>query len=342
MGRRIRIVLKGLTLLIATALAAGIVYEQLGRQRDRRRLPQIGHSVDIGGRTLNISCLGTGAPPVIFESGGDGPGLSWASYQAEVAKFTEACWYDRAGIGWSDSGPYPRTSAAIARDLHALLKQAGVPPPYVLAGASFGGMNSRVYAGLFPSETAGLVLIDSAHEDEYRRAPKFYLGRTAPRFWWRPLDLMFRTAGFVGLIRLTESSPEQSPERSNDSAQMSAEEMNRALRKQPKSVVANITTGVVLPESYDEARATGPLGDIPLIVLTAGSPYDFGDAELNRQAAAYQQVWIHEMQASLARLSTRGRQIVVPNANHGTIPQEVTISAIREVIAQVRGEGVSQ
>ena len=76
--------------------------------------------------------------------------------------------------------------------------------------------------------------------------------------------------------------------------------MIRALRGQPKSVVNNITTGVVLPESYDEARATGPLGDIPLIVLTAGQPFDFGDPELNRQAAAYQEVWIHEMQAGLA------------------------------------------
>ncbi len=306
--------------------------------RDRRRLPQIGRSVDIGGRTLNISCLGTGSPSVIFESGGDAPGLGWTSYQAEVAKFTEACWYDRAGIGWSDSGPYPRTSAAIARDLHALLKNAGVPPPYVLAGASFGGMNSRVYAELYPAEVAGLVLIDSGHEDEPLRAPKFYLARTAPRYLWRPLDLVFRTAAFVGLIRLTESS--SAPNK--NFSQMNPEEMIAALRRQPKSVVANITTGVVLPESYDEARAIRTLGDIPLIVLTAGTPYDFGDPELNRQAAAYQQVWIHELQAGLARLSTHGRQIVVPDANHGTIPQELSVSAIREVVGQVRAEGASQ
>jgi len=336
-NRRKRIFSASLTLLLATALVAGVGYEQLGRSRDRRQLSQIGQSVDIGGRTLNISCLGTGAPPVIFESGGDAPGLEWASFQFEAAKFTQACWYDRAGIGWSDSGPYPRTSAAIARDLHALLKHADLPPPYVLTGASFGGMNSRVYAGLFPNEVAGLVLIDSAHEDELRRAPRFYLGRSAPRFLWHPLDLMVRAASFVGLIRLTESSP---PKRRN-STLLSREEMIAVLRKQPKSVVTNITTGIVLPESYDEARATKTLGDIPLIVLTAGSPYDFGDAELNRQAAAYQQVWIHEMQAGLARLSTRGRQSVVPDANHGTIPQDQIISAIREVVTEVRGKGTT-
>jgi len=116
---------------------------------------------------------------------------------------------------------------------------------------------------------------------------------------------------------------------------MSAEEMIAALGQQPKSVVNNIMTGVVLPESYAEARATGALGDTHLIVLTAGQPYDFGDPELNRQAAAYQQVWIHEMQASLAQLSTRGRQMVVPNANHGSIPQELVITAIRGIVRQV-------
>ncbi len=335
MRRRTRIVPKSLALVIAAVLVAGIVYEQLGGRRDRRLLPQIGRSVDIGGRTLNIHCVGRGAPAVIFESGGDSPGLQWASIQTEVAKFTQTCWYDRAGIGWSDSGPYPRTSAAISRDLHALLKHAGVPPPYVLAGASFGGMNARVYAGIFPHEVAGLVLIDSAHEDEPLRAPKFYLARTAPRIFWRPLALVLQTAAFTGLIRLTQGSPMQG----KSAAQMTTEELIAELRKQPKSIVNNITTGIVLPESYDEARTVRALGEIPLIALTAGAPLDFGDAELNGQAAAYQQVWIHEMQASLARLSTRGRQIVVPNATHASIPNDVIISAICGVVRQVRGEG---
>ena len=158
MNRRLKTTVKVMVVVLAALLVSGIVYEQIGRRRDRRRLPQIGKSVDIGGRTLNIFCLGTGALPVIFESGGDGPGLNWAPIQTEVAKFAQACWYDRAGIGWSDSGPFPRTSAAIARDLHALLKHRGVPPPYVLAGGSFGGLNSRVYAeGSFTPETFQVV-----------------------------------------------------------------------------------------------------------------------------------------------------------------------------------------
>jgi pimeloyl-ACP methyl ester carboxylesterase len=332
LSRRTRIVLKSLAFLIATALVAGIVYEQLGRRSDRARFPQIGRSVDIGGRSLNIFCSGAGAPPVIFESGGPGPGIEWEPFQPEVAKFTQACWYDRAGEGWSDLGPFPRTSVAIANDLHELLKRADVPPPYVFAGASIGGLNSRVYGDLYPEEVAGMVLIDSAHEDELHRAPKFYLARTAPRFLWHPLQMAFEAAAFVGLLRLTKSSQTQG----KDPSLMTREEMIAALRQRPKSFIGNVSAGIVLPESFAEGSSMTRIGDFPLIVLTAGQSQDFGDAELNREAAAYQQVWIHEIQPKLLGLSTHGRQIVVPNANHGSIPQELIISSIREVVMEVR------
>jgi pimeloyl-ACP methyl ester carboxylesterase len=86
--------------------------------------------------------------------------------QKEVEKFTEVCSYDRAGYGWSDPGPRPRTSERIAKELHTLLQTANVRPPYVLVGHSFGGFNVRVYNGLYPTEVVGMVLVDSSHEDE--------------------------------------------------------------------------------------------------------------------------------------------------------------------------------
>jgi pimeloyl-ACP methyl ester carboxylesterase len=338
LNRRLKIALKSLAFLIALVLVAGIVYEQIGCRRDRARFPQIGRSVDIGGRTLNIFCSGAGAPPVIFESGGPGPGLEWEAFQPEAAKFTQACWYDRAGEGWSDPGPFPRTSNAIAKDLHELLKRAGVPAPYVFAGASFGGLNSRVYGGLYPNEVAGMILIDSAHEDELRRAPKFFLGRAAPRFLWHPLHMAFEAAAFVGLLRLTQSSPTQG----KDPSQMTREEIIDALRHRPKSFVGNVSAGIVLPESFAEGSFVTRIGDFPLIVLTASQSLDFGNPELNREAAAYQQVWMHEIQPKLVGLSTHGRQIVVPNANHGSIPQELIISSIHEVAMEVRGGTATQ
>jgi len=96
--------------LIATVFA-GALYEQVARRQDRKRFPQIGQSVDIGGRSLNLYCSGDGSPTVILESGKGNPGYSWVFVQREMAQFTRACWYDRAGYGWSDSGPYHGTAS---------------------------------------------------------------------------------------------------------------------------------------------------------------------------------------------------------------------------------------
>ena len=123
---------------------------------------------------------------------------------------------------------------------------------------------------------------------------------------------------------------------------MTPDEMIAALRQRPTSIAGNVSTGIVLPESYAEAARVTRIGDFPLVVLTAGASYDFGDAEFNRQAAAYQQVWVQEIQPKLVALSSHGRQIVIPNANHGTIPQELIIRSIREVVTEARGAAASQ
>jgi hypothetical protein len=122
MSSRIRVAAKGLALLMAVLVLTGVLYEQTGERTDRKRYPRIGRSVDIGGRSLNIYCSGDGNPTVILESAGHTAGYSWIDIQPEVAKLTRACWYDRAGYGWSDAGPLsanlqddrqrpPRTSA---------------------------------------------------------------------------------------------------------------------------------------------------------------------------------------------------------------------------------------
>jgi len=332
-SRWLRKTVKVLALSFVAIIVCGFVYERIGRVRDGKRLPRIGRSVDIGGRTLNIFCSGTGSPAVILDTGGDNPGLALEQTQAEIAKFTQACWYDRAGIGWSDSGPYPRTSAAIAADLHELLKRAGVPPPYVVEGGSIGGLNSRVFAGMYPEDTAGVVLDDAAHEDEPLRAPKVFLARYhAPRPLWRPVHTLFWMASEVGLLRATDSSPSGG----KNEAQMTREELITELRHQPKSFLNNADAGMVLNESYAEAKAIPSLGDMPVIVLTAGKASDFGEAELNRQAEAYQKVWAYEIQPKLAKLSTHGRQIVVPDATHTTIPQEMIVKAVHDVVNEAR------
>jgi pimeloyl-ACP methyl ester carboxylesterase len=317
---------------VLATIIAGRIYERIGERRDKEWLTQVGHSVDIGGRSLNIFCSGTGTPSVILEAAG-GPGYMWTAIQPQLAKFTTACWYDRAGEGWSDPGPYPRTSAAIASDLHQLLHRAGIPAPYVLAGWSFGGLNVRVYNGMFPADVAGMVLIDSAHEDEPKRAPKFFLASTAPTYVRYPLHLVLQAAMWMGALRSLQPGPK-------DLHNATRQQVIHALRQQPKSIVTDITTGLMVPSSYKQAHELIRMGDQPLIVLTAGRPQPWSDPQMARQAAAYQQVWIHEMQSQLTRLSSRGRQVVVENSDHG-IPDEapeVVISAVREVVGRARSE----
>jgi pimeloyl-ACP methyl ester carboxylesterase len=131
---------------------------------DREREPLPG-MVDVGGHRLSMACLGSGQPSVVFDNGVATPKERWGPVPEEVARFATVCIYDRAGTGRSESGPLPRTSARIVDELHTLLHRADIPAPYVLVGHSFGGLNMRLYASRNPEEVAGIVLVDSAHED---------------------------------------------------------------------------------------------------------------------------------------------------------------------------------
>lgn len=321
----------GAVLLIA--VLAGVTYEQIGEHRDRQRLPQIGRSVDIGGRSLNIFCSGQGSPVVILESGNGEPGYAWSEIQPEIASFTESCWFDRAGEGWSDPGPFPRTSAATSTELHELLHRAGIPPPYVLVGHSLGGLNARVYDGMYPNDVAGAVLVDAAHEDEPKRAPAFMLGHTPSRSLWRPIWILGQTARQLGILRLLTPREQLPP----DPAQRTRDQIIRALRQQPKAIAVQFDA--TLPESYAQAANAGGFGDRPLIVLTAGNiDTSAHPTEEDREFVAYRQVWMHEIQPKLARLSTHGRQIIVARSGH-EIPRDApdaVIAAAREVVVALR------
>src|SRR5215216_1696212 len=141
----------------------------------------VGRLVDVGGYRLHLACQGEGSPTVVMEAAIGETGLLWSPVQPTVAQRTRACVYDRAGYGWSDPSPRPRTAAVMVEELHRLLGAAGVPGPYVLVGHSFGGLLVRLYAARYPQEVAGLVLVDSAHEQQHRRAPA-EIRELAPQF----------------------------------------------------------------------------------------------------------------------------------------------------------------
>jgi pimeloyl-ACP methyl ester carboxylesterase len=153
------------TVLVGAAL--GLLYEALGTRRDARNYPPPGRLVDIGTHRLHILEKGSGPIALILEAGLMSTVLSWSGLQQELAKSYRVISYDRAGLGWSDLGPMPRTSGLIVDELHRLLAQAKIAPPYILVGHSFGGLTMPLFASKYPQEVTGLVLVDGVTPGEW-------------------------------------------------------------------------------------------------------------------------------------------------------------------------------
>jgi pimeloyl-ACP methyl ester carboxylesterase len=152
---------------IAAVLAAGAAYQALGVRRDRRRFPPLGKYADLGSHRLHFQDTGSGSPAIVLESGLMSTILTWPEIQAELAKSTRVISYDRAGLGWSDSGPLPRTAERIVAELRSLLDRTRAAPPYILVGHSFGGLTMQLFAARYPTEVAGVVLVDPVAPAEW-------------------------------------------------------------------------------------------------------------------------------------------------------------------------------
>src|SRR5579864_9311200 len=278
--RNIAFLIFGLVVLLASA---GATYQLIANRADARRFPEPGRLVEVGGFRLKLNCTGIGSPTVVLESGFGDVLPEWQSVQPGIAKFARVCSYDRAGYGGSEAGPMPRTSKQIAEELHSLLHNAGENPPFVLVGHSYGGYNVRVFNGQFPSEVAGLVLVDSVQEDQYQLLPPD---------WQRVLaDLekhcrkQARLAPFLvdlGIGRLMLRARGQ--------------DENSYLILQSKYLKARASEIENVRISAEQARSSGALGDKPLIVLTAGREPPIGPGLTAQDVHDYQRIWVEDLQ----------------------------------------------
>jgi pimeloyl-ACP methyl ester carboxylesterase len=123
------------------------------------------------------------------------PGLEWTRIQRELVPDTAVVPYDRAGLGWSDPGPWPRSAARIADKLHQLLEAGGVRPPYLLVGHSLGGLVVRLYAARHPGTVAGMVLVDPTPEDYQRRIGELDWRSSVLGCWLRATKLQLQPLG---------------------------------------------------------------------------------------------------------------------------------------------------
>jgi pimeloyl-ACP methyl ester carboxylesterase len=314
-----------LTLFVLLAIT-GAIYQSISIARDRRDYPMPGQLIDVGAYRMHIDCMGRGTPTVILDSGLGDSYISWRKVQPHIARFTRVCSYDRAGLGYSDSSPRPRTSKDFAQELHILLHNAGIIPPYILAGHSMGGFDVRLYASLYRSEVAGMVLVDSSHPEQQKRLPAALNDFDAS--WLREQEFFEFTMPF-GIARLLGFC-------GNDAEARAAECNFHSLRES----VAELKT---IAKSAAQTASAGSLGDMPLAVLSRDpdSPqYDLPEDLVKPASDAWQR-----MQRELAQLSTRGTQVIAKNSGHyiQLDRSDLVIEAIRRVVDQARqAESVTQ
>jgi pimeloyl-ACP methyl ester carboxylesterase len=324
-GKRVlRWIGRGLAALVGLIVVLGLVgavYESAAEAADARAYPAPGQLVDVGGYRLHINCTGTGSPTVVIDAGwGDWSG-GWSRVQPEAAKTTRVCTYDRAGMGYSEAGPLPRTAEQFAKELHSLLQRADIPGPYVLVGHSMGGAPVRVFAYTYAAEVTGVVLIESMNPGEVG-TPAPATTATPPdpgavsiinRFLTNLLTLPAR----VGLVRfVTGPVAGLSPDDAN--AYTAHSVTVRALQ-------AAIDEGRGMQASLAQARRITTLGSVPLIVLSRGLPEDG------------EQKWQRE-QTELLHLSSNSQQVFAEQSGHNIQFDQpaAAVGTIVQMVAQLR------
>jgi pimeloyl-ACP methyl ester carboxylesterase len=303
-----------------------------------------GTLVSLDTHRLHLLCTGHGSPTVVFDAALGASSLSWTFVHPPVARFTRACVYDRAGFGWSDGGPMPRTAGRIADELHLLLQRAAVPPPFVLVGHSFGGLVARLFAARHREEVAGLVLVEPAIPEEWgtpsterqrlieRGARLCRVGAVTARLGIARIVARLARAGAHGaawaLVRAV----------SRGGLGRQDEGILGPIWKLPPEVRATLGARWTQPKFFEalgsqiatvcdsaaevQREASTSYGSLPLTVVSARAS---SEARLAADEA-------------LSRLSTHGRHILADDSGHW-IPLDapvVVVDAVREMVTHVR------
>lgn len=314
----------GFVLGAALAVAATAAHAAGADDADTRDAPyaKAEQLVDVDhGRRLNLYCVGVGSPTVVFDAGLGGNTGSWDTVQPAVAQKTRTCSYDRAGLGFSDPATRPGTSANIVDDLQRLLRVAGIEPPYILVGHSYGGMNVRLYAYEHPAEVVGMVLVDPSHEDDELRAWQIE-GEAAKAKWEqanaKSLEAKRQCVAAAESHRLVLGGALYKQCMPEPVAHWS-EALNRVMLR--RSAEASNQRAVLSEEesidtaSADELRAARhSLGTMPMIVLTR-SPPPPGPDQTQEQRDELNKLW-DSLHDEIAAESTRGVNLTVPYSGH--------------------------
>jgi pimeloyl-ACP methyl ester carboxylesterase len=316
--------------VLGVLLLGGAVYEDVRAAGDAEHYPPPGKLVDIGGYRLHLDCVGQGSPTVVIDAGAGNWSVAWTGIQDQLVGETRICTFDRAGLGWSDPGIRPRTSLAMADELYLLLHNAGIPPPFVMVGHSLGGYNARVFTDRHRNEVAGLVLVDSAHEGQWRALPievsefkddglhQLYVAKVIARL------------GLLHLLNVSNPQVDRVPSvlRPAYRANLAQAKIYDAWHSEMQSV----------DKSAAEVNATRSIGDLPLVVVSAGHSFDAFKRIANHiPFDKANKTWL-DLQSDLARLSSNTTQLIDPAATHDINfdDPDLIVKGIRIVLSKVR------
>jgi pimeloyl-ACP methyl ester carboxylesterase len=328
-----------IAILLVSVVAAGALYQRIGAIRSARACVAPGMMVDVGGHRLHLVCAGSGSPTVVFESGIAASSLSWTRVLRDVATFTRACAYDRAGLAWSDAARAPRTLARMVAELRGLLANAAVAGPYVLVGHSFGAFLVCAYASQHPDQVAGLVLLDPPSEWHQLTREQARLlrggihlsriGGILARLGVVRACLALLSGGAPdvprNVVRIFGPTAARTLERLVGEVRKLPPDVHpivQALWCQPKCFRAMANYLGAMEETAAFVAGLTSLPGVPLVIISSGDqPPD--------TVAAHQQ---------LARLSSQNRHLVAARSGHWIQFDEpdLVVTAIRDVVDHAR------
>lgn len=299
------------------------------------------------GRRLNLFCMGTGAPVVVFEAGLGDDSLSFRRVQGRLAAVTRVCSYDRAGMGFSDPSDAPSTASHVVNDLHALIRQASMPLPVVLVGHSDGGLYVAFYAAEYPRDVAALVLVDpdsfgldeSATKvldqpwlDQWRAGTRSEIRQARTCFALAQRGALARTPGHYPDCMDNPPNADPALHRLLDT-QLARPSEQEAIMTETLDTDPPAGRGLSNAELAFQRLHFG-FGDKPIVVLSGTN--ELGALPPPQRAKVGKAMLAN--QAAMAAYSTQGRQILVDSTSEylQTYYPDVVVRAVEEVVRSVR------
>jgi len=328
----IKKLLVGLVVLLAVLIGGGALYQWLAQRADDQRFSPPGRLLTVDGLTMHVDCRGSGRPVIILEAGLTAGSWSWGTVFDALAQRTEVCAYDRPGMGWSEPINRVADAGEVADRLHGVIQAAAIEGPYVLLGMSAGGVYVREYYARYPHDVVGMVLVDSAHEQQGDRLPPL-AGREESE---RMLRLCTRLQP-IGVVRALDGLSmmfDRQPGIPEEARPLLLSRVNQS--HYCASMLAEL-------ESFDgeihDPQPPSALGDLPLLVLSQGKEPE-GDETLGltaEQARAQRLAW-NELQEELAALSIHGRRLIAEHSGHPIQFEqpELLIDAVGGLIDELR------